>query len=121
MFGAATHHYAGIGARWRDGAPEFLPHRYTESRSTPQATRAAPAQRCHATFSFKTTFARNVSSTYVAAVAGTAKLRSATDRSLRNAKNEIAMQPIARISSRRRRRVANMRPSADGRKSLTSP
>ena len=52
------------------------------SSATPQATESAPAQRRAVTFSRSTNRARTVSSATLAAVAGTAKLRSATDKQL---------------------------------------
>src|SRR5437763_14951418 len=47
---------------------------YHESIRTPKATSDAAPQRRHVTFSFRTYFASSLSSKYLIAVAGTAKL-----------------------------------------------
>ena len=90
------------------------------SNATPQATRPAPAHRRRHTCSFRSARARIVSSTKLAALAGTAKLRSAMVSSFRNAKNETAMHRMARPSEARRARAANALPSRPPLK-CTSP
>src|SRR4051812_48024758 len=69
------------------------------SKYTPAATHATPIQRRRFTRSFRMRLARIVSSTTLAAEAGTAKLRSATCTRAMKAKNETAMQRMDRISS----------------------
>src|SRR5579871_168577 len=59
------------------------PGDHNETRATPQITSNAPAQRSQLTRSRRTYLARIVSSTYVMAVTGTAKLSSATVSSSR--------------------------------------
>src|SRR5579862_3640906 len=65
------------------------------SSATPQATESAPAHRRAVTFSRSTHRASTVSSATLAAVTGTAKLKSATDSSFMNAKKEMAMKKTA--------------------------
>src|SRR6516165_9969914 len=85
--------------------------------ATPQATKHAPAHRLTVTVSLSTSFARTVSSTTLAAVTGTEKLRSATESSFTKAKNEMAMKKTARTRGPRCARPASTRPSLPGRKS----
>lgn len=58
--------------------------------ATPTATNTAPNRRLPETRSSKSHSANAVSTTYPAAVAGTAKLTSLTDSKAMNPKNEIA-------------------------------
>ena len=70
---------------------------HTANRATPKATSKAPAHLRPSTCSRRKYFASIVSITKLAAVAGTAKLKSATERRTIKAKNEIAMQTTLRI------------------------
>src|SRR5579883_9265 len=85
----------GVGQREKN--PDHI-----ASSATPQATQNAAAQRCHVTDSFSTMRASTVSSTTLAAVAGTAKLRSANESSFMNAKKEIAIMKTATTMGARR-------------------
>src|SRR5438105_5852677 len=105
------------GGAYRQQQPDHC----TASSATPQAINPAPAQRRMSTFSLSNRRARIVSSTKLAAVAGTAKLKSATVSSLMNAKNDSAMQRMVRIRKGRPSSLAYIRPSFPGRKSDTSP
>src|ERR1700730_9991434 len=95
----------GSGRNKRRDKPE-----HAASSSTPQATKHAPAHRNPVTVSFKISLARTVSTTMLAAVTGTAKLRSAIDSSFMNAKKEIAMKKTASTSGPRWATLVNMRP-----------
>ena len=75
--------------------------RHIASSATPQATESAPAHRSAVTFSRSTNRASTVSSATLAAVTGTAKLKSATDSSFMKAKKEIAMKKTASTSGPR--------------------
>src|SRR5712691_3455056 len=105
----------GSGRNKRRDKPD-----HTASSATPQATRHAPAQRNPVTVSLSISLARTVSTTMLAAVTGTAKLRSATDNSFMNAKKEIAMKKTASTSGPRWTTLLITRPHLPGRRSLAA-
>lgn len=91
-------HAGGDGTQLvKPGDPCNNPENHTASSATPPATRAAPSHRLASTRSLRRTRAKIVSNTKLAAEAGTAKLRSASDTRVMNAKNDTAMHAIARI------------------------
>ncbi len=76
----------------RGGARNDEERDHLASRATPQATRKAPAHRAGCTSSCKRKRASSVSTTTLAAVAGTAKLKSSSLTSSMKQKNEMAMK-----------------------------
>src|SRR5215472_19011927 len=90
---------------------------HREMSNTPNETSSAPAQRRQQTCSLRKILAKRVLDTFPSAVAGTAKLSSATANSATKEKKETACARIPVSMQKSRDSPAITRATAPGRKS----